>query len=63
MPDFIFADHGSTTILTPISAEAQEWVRYNIDPGAAWFGRGVAVEPRYVGDLVEGILCDGLTVG
>jgi hypothetical protein len=63
MPDFIFTNHGSICTVAPTNPEAEEWVRYNVDPGAQWFGRGVAVEPRYVNDLVEAAICDGLTVG
>lgn len=62
MPDFNLTDHGSLYVVTPLTPEAEEWTRHNFDPGANWFGRGVAVEPRYVNDLVEVILCDGITV-
>ena len=61
--DFVLTDHGSIAVLRPVTDEAREWVDENLPDDAQWFGRGVVIEPRYVGDIVEGILNDGLTVG
>lgn len=63
MTDFITADHGSIVILIPASEDARYWVDDNLDPDAMWFGKGVAIEPRYVADIIDGITADGLTVG
>lgn len=61
--DFELTDHGSVSLLRPITDEAREWIDENIGDDAQWLGRGLAIEHRYVGDIVEGILNDGLTVG
>ena len=61
--DLELTDHGSIVMLRPISDEAREWTDEHIPDDAMWMGGSVAIEPRYVGDIVEGILNDGLTVG
>lgn len=62
MSDFLFADHGSVTILTPLTEAAQEWADNNLPDDALTFGRGIVIEPRYAGPILEGIVEDGLTV-
>ena len=62
MSDFEFYDHGSIVILVPLSEEAHDWVDDNLGEDVLWYGRGIAIEPRYVGDILEGITGDGLTV-
>ena len=62
--DFIFANHGSITVLTPVTRRAKSWAaEYLIDNGEVprW-GLGIVVEPRYVGPVIDGIFGDGLTV-
>ena len=54
--------HGSIDLLTPLTPEAQAWMNENIPDDAQWFGSGLAVEPRYVPDIVQGMIDDGLTV-
>lgn len=61
--DFNLTDHGSIVVLRPMNDEAREWIDFNVDPDAQWFGRGVVIEHRYVNDIVEGIVSDGLTIG
>jgi hypothetical protein len=40
---------------------AQEWVKGNLgDEGHQWFGGALVVEPRFVGDLLQGLRADGL---
>ena len=62
MSDFFLSDQGSLAILVPLSEEAHDWIDENLGEGAIWYGRGIAIEPRYVGGLLEGITSDGLTV-
>lgn len=62
MHDFTFIDHGSVAVFTPVSEEAHEWVSYHVPEDAPWFGKGFAVEARYAGDVLDGILDDGLTI-
>lgn len=62
MPDFAFADHGSVTILTPLSAAARDWVGEYLPADALAFGRGVVIEPRYVDPIMEALAEHGLTI-
>ena len=61
--DFLFADHGSVTLLTPITAGARAWIIEHVSQDVTYFGRSVVIEPRYVDDILAGIDGDGLTVG
>lgn len=60
--DFTLSGGGTIYLLRPVSAEAREWVDAHIPEDASWLGNAVAVEHRYVEDIVDGILNDGLTV-
>lgn len=62
MTDFLFADHGSITLLTPLTEAAQDWITCNLPDDALTFGPGVVIEPRYVGAILDGLTGDGLTV-
>lgn len=61
-PDFLFADHGSIILLTPITEAALDWVAAHIPDDAQTFGGGIAIEHRYWPDIIWGINDDGLTV-
>jgi hypothetical protein len=59
--DFSFTDHGSVTILTPLTQDAREWVEQNIPEDAQRWAGGVVIEPRYAPNILEGLAGDGLT--
>ena len=52
----------SVYLLRPFTPAAEEWVNDHIDPDAPRLGNGVAVEHRYVAEIVRGIQDSGLTV-
>jgi hypothetical protein len=56
---FFVQNEGSIFLLQP----SQEWIRDNISPDRMMFGDAVVVEHRFILDLIEGILADGLEVG
>ena len=62
MTDFRFFDHGSITVLKPVSGGAQDWVDEHIPEDAQYWAGGVVIEPRYADDILGGIEDDGLTV-
>ncbi len=62
MTDFLFVNHGSVTILTPLTKAAKVWVAEHLPDDALTFGRGTVIEPRYAGPILEGLVDDGLTV-
>lgn len=60
--DFMVSGGGSLYILTPLSDSGQAWAEEHLPEDAQRWGRGIAVEHRYIGDIVDGICADGLTV-
>lgn len=60
--DFRIGGGGSVYLLTPVSERAKEWVKEHIPSDAQTFGGAVAVEWRYISDIVDGIKGDGLGV-
>lgn len=61
--DFLFANHGSVCLLTPLSEAAQAWRDEYLPGEVPTFGGGIAIEPRYANAVLEGIINDGLTLG
>lgn len=62
MTDFLFANHGSICILTPVSEQAKEWADEHLSQDAQWWCGGVVIEPRYVQPILDGIMEDGMDV-
>lgn len=63
MPDFRFANHGSITLLTPITDAALDWVEENLSAERMNYGPAIVIEPRFAGEILDGLQGDGLTVG
>ena len=61
MQDFALVDHGSIAMLTPRTKAAREWIANNLPDDAPRMGNGVAIEPRYVLPILDGIDAEGLT--
>ena len=56
-------DHGSVVMVAPLTAEARRFAEENVALESwQWLGDAFAVEPRYVGDLVDGMEAEGLEV-
>lgn len=62
MADFQIVNHGSICTVTPLTEAAQSWWNDNVDPDAMQIGGGYAVEPRYAGDIIDGVIEEGMTV-
>lgn len=61
--DFSVDNQGSISILWAKTEAAEAWVAEHIPEDAQTWGRnGTVIEHRYVRDIVEGIINDGLTV-
>jgi hypothetical protein len=60
--DFQVINQGSIFLLSPCSAAAHDWVAEHISDDHQEWGGSIAVEPRYIGDIVAGIKADGLSV-
>lgn len=61
--DFLITDHGSIVTFKPLTDEAQGWIEEHlVGDDIQWFGGAVVVEPRYVEDIVHGIIMDDLNI-
>ena len=58
--DFSVRDEGSICLLDLISQEAQDWGSEHIGEHQTWCGK-IVVEPRYIDNLVAGLLEEGFT--
>jgi hypothetical protein len=61
-PDVEVSGHGSIFLVEPKTDAGREWIREHVSGEALWFGRALAVEHRYVANLVDGMINDGLIV-
>ena len=62
-PDVSVEHHGTIVLVRPISRDAHIWIRDNVEyEGWQMFGGALAVEPRTVDVLVDGMRLDGLEV-
>jgi len=53
---------GAIVLFTPVSDEAREWMRQNLQTEPwQWLGQSLAVERRYALPIVEGMQNAGLT--
>lgn len=62
MADLTVENHGSLFLLRPTTKVGQEWIDEHIPEDAMKMGTAVAVEHRYIEDIVLGALSDGLAV-
>lgn len=60
--DFRVSGGGTVYLLLPVTAAAKAWVAEHIPDDAQYLGYAVAIEHRYVMDIIQGIREDGLTV-
>lgn len=56
---FSIENHGSVMLVRPQSDDVTAWLRENTD--GQWLGGALAVEPRYVEPLVDGLLDAGFS--
>jgi hypothetical protein len=59
--DFALANFGSVVILTPISVAAENWVGENVQTDQRW-GKGIVVETGCIGNIIDALIEDGLTI-
>lgn len=59
--DVVVENHFSLYLVRPLTEEAEGWIEDNVGEHQS-FGGAVVVEPRYVNDIVTGMLSDGLRV-
>ena len=62
MIDVTVQDHGSLFLLQPHTAAAKAWIEENVQEDARWWGNALVIEHRYIDNVVNGAIKDGLTV-
>lgn len=62
MIDFSVRNEGSLFMLWPHTAAARTWVNEHLPDDRQTLGPRIAIEHRYIGAIVDGIVNDGLTV-
>ena len=61
--DVKIENEGTISLVTPLNAAAREWIDENIHTESwQWIGGSVAVEPRCLENLIEGMQEAGLQV-
>ena len=61
-PDIILTGGGTIYTLLGTTPEGTAWLDDNLDPEAMRCGEAYVVEHRYVDDIVEGAMNDGLLI-
>ena len=61
MTDVQCDDYGSFVTMQPLTAKARAWLRWHCRE-AFWFDGAVAIEHRYLGEIVDGMRAEGLAV-
>lgn len=56
--DVIVQGHGSIVLLWPRTNTAKAWFDENVKVEQTW-GEGIAVDPRYVSDIISALEDDG----
>jgi hypothetical protein len=51
-------NYGTIMLVRPLTDETREWLKEHTD--GTWWGGALAVEPRYVDDLLVGMAEDGV---
>jgi hypothetical protein len=62
MADVRVTYHGSITLVEPVTDAAREWIDDKVCDEQTWFGGKLAVEARYVENLLWGMSEDGLEI-
>ncbi len=61
-PDLLVTGGGTLYLLFATSPAGAAWIEAHVSNDAQWFAGGVAVEHRYIRDIVAGAARDGLRV-
>lgn len=62
MTDFHIYNYGSLYLLDPRTDAADTWVDDCLPEDCRRWNHAVVVEPRYIGDICQGIIAEGMTI-
>lgn len=61
--DFIVETHGSIYLMRPMNDGAEQWLKEHVDAEPyMYFGKALAVERRYISEIVRGAIEAGYIV-
>ncbi len=60
--DLVIRARGSVVLVEPLTSRARAWLMNYAQKDAQWDGEALAVEPRYVGAIIDAAQFDGLVV-
>ena len=60
--DFSVGGGGTIYTLLPLTQAAKDWVAEHLPDDCPALGSNLCIEHRFIGDIVQGIIADGLTV-
>ena len=60
--DFNVSNHGSIFLLQPLTERATQWCKQHLPEDRQMWGASTVVEHRYIRDIVQGIIDDGMRV-
>lgn len=60
--DISVENHGSICLVRTHTRAGRSWIKDNVQDDAQYLGDALAVEPRYLDNLVAGMRADGLVV-
>src|SRR5580700_7201212 len=60
--DFLCENHGSISLLCPVSPAAFAWIEEHLPPDRIAFGNAVAIDHRCIWAILVGLQEDGLVV-
>jgi len=61
MTDFHVNDAGSLVMIEPVTELAKAWCALHLPCDAPRWGKAYAVEPRFVADILRGVVQEGLS--
>ncbi len=63
IPDFAITHHGTVSLFYPLTDKANDWLRLYCPPDGEhqYFGEALVIEHRYVSNILELAIRDGLT--
>lgn len=60
--DALLENHGTIWLVRPLTQAASDWIEENVSEDRQYFGNALAVEHRFVGDIIAGMLSAGLEI-
>jgi hypothetical protein len=60
--DFLVLVHGTIGLVRPLTRGASEWINKHVPSQSQWFGPALLLEHRYIAELLDRMVEDGLRV-